>query len=164
MDQRHVGMKSSTMEKQVLHNSITMPGSADAFKDGFHSLDVWHKAKSIRKNLLKVSNVKETNKIAKWSEKSIKHFWYFCGICFEGCSTDDEALDKLKDKWIGLVPHIHEWPSETCELEELPEEHALPLFDRHDKDFQALQKIILEPFLLESMAYYMNRRAGPDLR
>lgn len=71
---------------------------ADAFKDGFHSLDVWHKAKSIRKCLLKVSNVKETNQVAKWSEKLIKHFWYCCGICFKGCSTDDEALDKLKDK------------------------------------------------------------------
>ena len=27
MDQRHVGMKSSTVEKQALHNSLTMPGS-----------------------------------------------------------------------------------------------------------------------------------------
>ena len=37
-------------------------------------------------------------------------------------------------------------------------------FNRHDKDFQALQKVILEPSLLESMKYYMNRKAGPDLR
>ena len=27
MDQRHVGMKSSTVEKEALHNSLTMPGS-----------------------------------------------------------------------------------------------------------------------------------------
>ncbi|XP_067027401.1 uncharacterized protein [Acropora muricata] len=116
MDQRHVGMKSSTMEKQVLHNSITMPGSADAFKDGFHSLDVWHKAKSIRKNLLKVSNVKETNKIAKWSEKSIKHFWYFCGICFEGCSTDDEALDKLKEHLVYQTVHLSLAFPQNCKI------------------------------------------------
>lgn len=31
--------------------------TADGFKDGFHSLDVWHKAKSIRKCLLKVDRM-----------------------------------------------------------------------------------------------------------
>lgn len=40
--------------------------------------------------------MKENNTIAKWSEETIKHLWCCCGICFEGCSTDDEALDKLK--------------------------------------------------------------------
>ena len=43
-----------------------------------------------------VGIVKENNTIAKWSEETIKHLWCCCGICFEGCSTDDEALDKLK--------------------------------------------------------------------
>ena len=33
-----------------------------------------------------------------------------------------------------------------------------PWFDRRDKDFAALQKVILEPTLLDSLKYYVKFR------
>ena len=42
----------------------------------------------------------------------------------------------------------HEWTGGKCGHGEL-EEHNLPWFDRRDKDFEALQKVILDAQLLE---------------
>ncbi len=53
--------------------------------------------------------------------------------------------------WIGLLHHNcneHEWIGE-CEHDE-----SLPWFDRRDKDFVELQKVILNPELLGSFKYY----------
>ena len=54
--------------------------------------------------------------------------------------------------WISLLHHVcnqNEW------LGEIPlDERELPWFDRRDKDFEALQAVILEPTLLESFEYY----------
>ena len=60
----------------------------------------------------------------------------------------------MQDKWIGLLHHVcndHDWPGGSCDHGELPEDHSLPWFDRRAKDFKALQKIILDPALLESL-------------
>ena len=54
--------------------------------------------------------------------------------------------------WIGTLHHVcdeHEWTGGKCGHGEL-EEHNLPWFDRRDKDFEALQKVILDAQLLES--------------
>ena len=59
----------------------------------------------------------------------------------------------MQDKWIGLLHHVcndHDWPGGSCDHGELPEDHSVPWFDRRVKDFEALQKIILDPALLES--------------
>jgi len=53
---------------------------------------------------------------------------------------------------------VHDWTGGKCDHEELTNEHDLPWFDRHDKDFQALQEIILDPGLLESLKYYVRFR------
>lgn len=66
----------------------------------------------------------------------------------------------MKNKWIGLLHHVcdeHDWVGGSCEHDEL-QEHSLPWFDRRDKDFEALQKIILEPQLLASFKSYVRFR------
>lgn len=76
-----------------------------------------------------------------------------CEMASKETSSDEEALRKMKDKWIGLLHHVcndHDWPGGSCDHGELPEDHSLPWFDRRAKDFEALQKIILDPALLES--------------
>ena len=46
-----------------------------------------------------------------------------------------------------------------CGHEDLvPEEHRLEWFDRRDKDFEALQKVVLEPQLLASFKFYVQFR------
>lgn len=52
----------------------------------------------------------------------------------------------------------HEWVDGKCDHEELCEEHTLPWFDRRDKDFEALQEVILDPGLLQSFKYYLRFR------
>jgi len=59
-----------------------------------------------------------------------------------------------------LLHHVcddHEWVGGKCDHENL-EEHDLPWFDRRDKDFEALQKIILEPQVLASFQFYVRVR------
>ena len=56
------------------------------------------------------------------------------------------------------VCNQHEWTGGKCNHLEL-EEHDLPWFDRRDKDFEALQKVILEPQLLDSFKYYVRFRS-----
>lgn len=51
----------------------------------------------------------------------------------------------------------HDWVGGRCAHDEL-EDHTLPWFDRRDKDFEALQKIILEPQLLASFKSYVRFR------
>ncbi|EDO29014.1 predicted protein [Nematostella vectensis] len=182
MDKRHVNMKSATMERKALDNALSRVKKvlsvtevctdasssikkmiAEEFKGIFHSLDVWHKAKSIRKCLLKVSNTRENGKVGKWTDHIIRHFWHCCSVCGEGTSTDEEALERLKNQWISLLHHVcntHEWPTGKCHHGDLPDEHELPWFDRRDKDFQALQKVILEPSLLDSFKSYVRFRLG----
>ncbi|XP_044184614.1 uncharacterized protein LOC114971505 isoform X2 [Acropora millepora] len=179
-DKRHVGLISSNMEKQALQISlqrlqqsldivevVTDASSsikkliADNFTAVFHSLDVWHKAKSIRKCLTKVGNMKMMAKIKAWSEHIILHFWHCCSICKPTeTTTDEQALQKMKSTWIGVLHHVcnqHEWTGGKCNHGEL-EEHELPWFDRRDKDFEALQKVILDPQLLDSFKYYVRFR------
>ena len=56
------------------------------------------------------------------------------------------------------VCNEHEWVDGKCDHEELCEEHTLPWFDRRDKDFEALQEVILDPGLLQSFKYYLRFR------
>ena len=80
--------------------------------------------------------------------------------------SSQAAIDKkclfLKNKWIGLLHHVcdeHEWTGGQCDHEELGADEERPhCFDRHEKDFAELQKVILEPTLLESFKYYVKFR------
>lgn len=115
-DERHVGLASTNMERQAIQNALQRLRSsinivevvtdastsikkmiADNFTAVFHSLEVWHKAKSIRKCLAKVGNLKNMGKIQTWSDHIINHFWYCASICKSTATTsDEEALKVLK--------------------------------------------------------------------
>ena len=59
----------------------------------------------------------------------------------------------IQDKWIGLLHHIcneHGWLGGQCDDHDDNPDESLPWFDRHDKDFTELQKIILNPEVLAS--------------
>ena len=63
--------------------------------------------------------------------------------------------------WISVLHHVcdqHEWLCGKCSHGELTsEERELPWFDRRDKDFEALQAIILETSLLDSFKVLLRR-------
>ena len=63
--------------------------------------------------------------------------------------------------WLGLLHHVcneHEWVGGKCDHDIDDHDESLPWFDRRDKDFQELQKIILNPELLKSFQYYTRFR------
>lgn len=62
-----------------------------------------------------------------------------------------------------MLHHIcgkHQWLGGECDHEEGVHDESLPWFDRRDKDFQELQKIILNPELLASFKSYNRFRYG----
>ena len=46
-------------------------------------------------------------------------------------------MDNVRDE--------HDWFTGKCDHEQQLEDHNLPWFELRDKDFEALQKIVLEP-------------------
>jgi len=64
---------------------------------------------------------------------------------------------------MSLLYHVsnqHKWIDGACAHEEITGEadHSLPWFNRRDKDYQALQDVVLAPRLLASLKYYVNFR------
>ena len=49
----------------------------------------------------------------------------------------------------------HDWTGGKCEHQEI-KEHELPWFKEKDSDFQALQKLVLDPKFMESLKYYVR--------
>lgn len=86
--------------------------------------------------------------------------WYYATLTSKGIIHVYNQYTVLffffthKGKWIGLLHHVcnkHEWDlNGKCDHEEGSHEENLPWFDRRDADFIELQKIVLNPELLES--------------
>lgn len=53
---------------------------------------------------------------------------------------------------------MHQWVGGQCDhaVDEDTHDKNLPFFDRRDKDFIELQKVILNPQLLDSFKYYTH--------
>ena len=87
------------------------------------------------------------SKIKDWSSHIVRYFWYCASACRKEQTTSDlEALKVMKDKWIALLHHVcneHEWIGGKCDNEDSDHDETLPWFDRRDKDFIELQKVIL---------------------
>ncbi|XP_067021804.1 uncharacterized protein [Acropora muricata] len=101
-------------------------------------------------------------KIKAWSDHIIRHFWYCSSVCKESENTsDEEALQIMKSKWIGLLHHVcdsNEWLGGRCDHDDQIHDPNLTWFDRRDKDFAELQKVILNPELLDSFRFYVRFR------
>ena len=64
---------------------------------------------------------------------------------------------------MSLLYHVcnqYEWIDGKCAHDPIADgaDHTLPWFDRRDKDFKALQDVVLAPRLLASLKYYVNFR------
>jgi len=65
----------------------------------FHSLDIWHKSIKLTAKISAAAKIKGCEKLVQWVEPVRNHFWH----CAETCEGD---VDKLKDKWLGIVHHV----------------------------------------------------------
>ena len=65
----------------------------------------------------------------------------------------------LQTNGLGCFSGEHEWETGQCDHEQLDEEEEhLPYFDKHGKDFEAVQKIVLDKQWLESLKHYVRFR------
>ena len=114
-------------------------------------------------------------KVGNWANKIVTHFWFCCEKCNENVEDLKVKLTfiiyllfyksmcpYLQTKWIGLLHHIsgeHERETGECDHEQLDEqEEHLPYFDKHGKDFEAVQKIVLDKQWIESLRHYVRFR------
>ena len=71
------------------------------------------------------------------------------------------TITNLQDIWIGLLHHVcnnHEGLGSKYTHPEGTHDENLPWFDRRDNDFVEVQKVILNPEMLESFKYYTRLR------
>ena len=54
--------------------------------------------------------------------------------------------------------NTHEWLGDKCDHEDQVHNSNIAWFDSSDKDFIELQKVILNPELLDSFKYYVRFR------
>uniref|UniRef100_A0A1X7V8L1 Uncharacterized protein n=1 Tax=Amphimedon queenslandica TaxID=400682 RepID=A0A1X7V8L1_AMPQE len=115
VDKREVNFKSPLMECEGLKRcldkiatnstmkvtelptdaSITvMAMMRDKYPSIVHSLDVWHKAKKLKKTLSQAAEKKGHDKINMWSDQICNHFWY----CRKECNGDS--------MWISVLHHV----------------------------------------------------------
>ncbi|XP_066929688.1 uncharacterized protein [Clytia hemisphaerica] len=124
-----------------------------------HSLDTWHKAKSLRKALSAAGKTKEGEPLSVWAEPIVNHFWHCC----QNCNTD---LDKLKDMWLGVLHHVcgeHVWATGECSHGELhkDDEKKTPLA-KDSKAMELLRKIALDRTFVNHLKFYTRfRHTGP---
>ena len=52
----------------------------------------------------------------------------------------------------------HEWETGECDHGNLEGEHLVPYFDKKDKDFEVLQKVVLNDKWLQTLQHYVHFR------
>lgn len=75
----------------------------EEFEIIFHGFDIWHVAKSLRKQLTKVT--KKHPIIVLWSDQVVNHFWWSC----ENCGKSPELLIEMFHSLLFHVLNIHCW-------------------------------------------------------
>lgn len=113
-------------------------------------------------------------KIGLWADKIVNHFWFCCEKCDQNvddlkvkikllllCLSCLQSDSILQTKWIGLhhISGEHEWETGECDHEEIDEQEShMPYFEKNGKDFEAVQKIVLDKQWMESLKYYIRFR------
>lgn len=126
-----------------------------------HQFDIWHLAKSIKKNLLCVSKKKSTAVLNDWLRSIINHLYFSAQNC-------DGNPEKLVELWLSELKHIcgvHRWQPSVrfkevlcCLHEELDDElRAQGLEKKYlqpsSEAFKALESVVASPSLLLSLQH-----------
>ncbi|XP_014666172.1 PREDICTED: uncharacterized protein LOC106808111 [Priapulus caudatus] len=182
VDKRHVGKRSTNMEKEALVRAMSIVREAgikvvEVVTDAHsqiakyirtqhpsvkHSFDVWHGAKNLCKKLNKASTPAKCSHLRPWIRDIVDHFWYCCQHC-------DGSLIKLQGLWKGVLHHVrgvHEWyvgdggPG-CCLHEEMPDNQPTGNKEWMTTDspaFVAMRKVVLDPYLIRTLPHYINFR------
>lgn len=119
-----------------------------------HSLDVWHKAKKLSKNLSSAAKDKDGKELKPWVEGIRNHFWYSCQVA-------NGDVEKLKDSWFGVVHHVcneHEWVESQCMHGPLTETEPKTFLSKNSKAHENLKSVVFDSKFLANVGYYAKFR------
>ena len=166
-----VGLKSC-LEKVLSHEvpvsvltTDRSPSVIKMMKTDFpeidHQFDIWHLAKSIKKNILSASKKKSTAVLNDWLRSIINHLYF----CAQSC---DGNAEKLIELWLSELNHIcgvHRWQQSSrfqtvvsCLHEEMDEELRAQGLEKKYLDpcsdaFKALENVVASPSLLAALRH-----------
>ena len=86
-------------------NSKVSKMVVDTYSTIIHCLDVWHKARLIKKKLKKIASIKGNEEIACYINKIVNHFWYSC----QTCGGDAETLLQRFQSCLLHLCNKHAW-------------------------------------------------------
>lgn len=119
-----------------------------------HSLDIWHKAKSLSKRLHKAAKEKDGKELKPWIEGIVNHFWFSCEV-----SAGD--VEKLKDVWFGVIHHVcneHVWVESQCLHGPLETKEPKTFLDKTSKSVEKLRSVVFDPKFLSNIECYTKFR------
>eukprot|EP00112_Aurelia_sp_Birch-Aquarium-sp1_P016508 Seg3753.2 transcript_id=Seg3753.2/GoldUCD/mRNA.D3Y31 product="hypothetical protein" protein_id=Seg3753.2/GoldUCD/D3Y31 len=119
-----------------------------------HSLDVWHKAKSLAKQLHKAAKGKDCEGLKEWIPSIVNHFWYSCQVA-------NGDVQKLKDCWFGTVHHVcgeHKWSSSECMHGPLVTKEPKTFLCKTSKAAAALRSVVFDKKILANFERYVTFR------
>ena len=129
-------------------------GKHPRLRDLQHSLDVWHKAKSLSKMLHKAANDKEAAALKPWIPGIINHFWYSCQIA-------NGDIEKLKDCWFGVVHHVrgeHTWSGSACLHGPNTTSEPKQVLQKKSKPAEALRAVVFDKKFISNLDRYTGFR------
>ena len=130
----------------------------DKYPEIVHQLDIWHRAKNLRKKLIKITNKKANTDLQPWITSIINHFWWSCATC-------DGSTSLLQEKWTSVLYHIcdiHSWEIENSDVEykkcahstlSLREHCSYKWLERDGPAHSALKSVILDKRLLNDLPF-----------
>ena len=129
-------------------------GKHPELKKLMHSLDVWHKAKSLAKQLHKAAKGKDCEGLKEWIPCIVNHFWYSCQVA-------NGDVKKLKDCWFGTVHHVcgeHKWSSSECMHGPLVTKEPKTFLCKTSKAAAALRSVVFDKKFLANFEHYVTFR------
>ncbi|ESP00031.1 hypothetical protein LOTGIDRAFT_158258 [Lottia gigantea] len=129
---------------------------ASEFPQFIHSLDTWHKAKSIAKRLAETSKKAANKELIPWIRKIINHFWYCCHV-------SKGSVDRLTRRWFGILYHVtnvHSWVTDRCRHREneIIDNPSRSWLNKSSTAYKNLRSIITDKYFLGNLKYYTRCR------
>ena len=130
-----------------------------------HQFDIWHKAKGIKKKLLKAGKKKLNSALTPWIRSIINHFWWCC-------ATSKENIVLLKEKWVSILFHIcnfHKWNNaqvyHKCIHADLSITDVLSKnwLQINSPPYLALKQIVCDKKLLNVLGYFTKFKHSGNL-
>lgn len=118
-----------------------------------HEFDVWHLSKNLIKKLTKLSKKKGHEGLVPWIRHVSNHLWWCSATC-------DGDANILKEKWISLLNHVinkHSFKENVyykkCAHKRLTKKDrkGMEWVKKDSLVFEDLKKIVLNPYLLNSL-------------